>query len=109
MVTASFLLMSAIFGWLYMNETLDSKKDKLDLGARFRRAVARMFKACFRICSCKRKRKLSKAHQRQNSMASEISEFSDDDEEISPRNRRRSQEPMLLSPHRPSTRRRHSA
>jgi len=110
MVTASFLLVSAFFGWLFMNETLDSKKDNIDLGTRFRRAVARMFKACFGICSCKRKRKLSKIHQRQNSMASEISEFSDDDEEISPNSgRRRSEEPMLLSPHRPTSRRRHSA
>lgn len=81
-----------------MKETLDSKKDQDDLGIRFRRFVHNMFKECFRICS--RKKKTSRARLRTNSRASEVSEFSSDEEESFPRShhRRGSEEPMLLSP-----------
>lgn len=81
-----------------MKETLDLKKDKIDLGIRFRRFLYRIFKACFSICS--RKTRTPTAHRRTNSLASEVSEFSSDDEETFPRGRRRrgSEEPMLLSP-----------
>ena len=95
---ASFLFISALFGFLFMKETLDSKKDQDDLGIRFRRFVHDIFKACFRLCS--RKKKKSRARLRTNSMASEVSEFSSDEEESFPRGHRRrgSEEPMLLSP-----------
>jgi len=81
-----------------MKETLDSKKDQQDLGIRFRRFVFNLFKACFRICF--RKKKKPRARLRTNSLASEVSEFSSDEEESFPRGHRRrgSEEPMLLSP-----------
>ena len=98
LVTASFLLISASFGFLFIKETLDSKKDEIDLGIRFRRFLHRLFKATFRICS--RKKKISKAHRRTSSLASEVSELSSDDEATFPRGRHRrdSEEPLLFSP-----------
>jgi hypothetical protein len=93
-----------------MNETLDSKKHKVDLGTRFRRFIYRMIMACIRLFKasfgiCKRK-KILKARLRANSRASAISEFSSDEEGIPSRGHRRtgSEEPMLLSPARPSRR-----
>jgi hypothetical protein len=88
-----------------MKETLDSKKDDIDLGIRFRRFVHRIFKSMFRICS--RKKKVAKPRRRSNSLASEVSEFSSDDETIFSRHHRRqgSEEPMLLSPAQNQTRR----
>ena len=81
-----------------MKETLDSKKDQVDLGIRFRHFVYRIFKACFNICY--RKKKISRSRVRTNSLASEVSVFSSDDEGIIPRghHRRGSEESMLLSP-----------
>ena len=88
-----------------MKETLDSKKDDIDLGIRFRRFVHRIFKSMFRICS--RKKKVPKPRRRANSLSSEVSEFSSDDETIFSRHHRRqgSEEPMLLSPAQSQTRR----
>jgi hypothetical protein len=102
LVTASLLFLSSIFGFLFMKETLDSKKDKVDLGIKFRRFVYRMFKAFFSTCS-RKKRKL-KARLRANSIASGVNEFS---EETFTRGHRRqgSEEPLLLSPATASTQR----
>jgi hypothetical protein len=108
-VTASLLLISSFFGFLFMKETLDSKKDQEDLGLRIRRFVQRIFKAIVRFC--RRKKKISKARQRTNSQASEVSEFSSDDEATYSRGHRRrgSREPMLLSPSARRSKRRPSA
>src|SRR5437762_1445273 len=78
-----------------MNETLDSKKNEIDFGVKFRRSIHRMFKAIFRICSSQKSS--SRGRRRMNVLASEISS---DDEEAHIRNHRRqdSEEPMLLSP-----------
>ena len=93
-----------------MQETLDSKKDQIDLGIRIRRFIHRIFKTCINFYT--RKKKISKARQRTNSRASEVSEFSSDDEDTPQTHRghrrRGSEEPMLLSPATKQTRR-HSA
>ena len=94
---ASLLLVISISALLFMNETLDSKKNEIDLGVKFRRFMHRMFKAIFHICSPKRSS--SRGRRRTNFRASEISEFSSDDEEELSRGHRRHdiEEPMLLS------------
>ena len=88
-----------------MKETLDSKKDNIDLGIQFRRFIHRIFKSMFRICS--RKKKISNVRRRRNSLASEVSEFSSDDEATYSRGHRRreNEESMLLSPALSQTRR----
>lgn len=103
LVTASLLLISSFFGFLFIKETLDSKKDEIDLGIRFRRVIHRIFKTMFRICAGKKK--IWKARRRTNSLRSEVSEFSSDDEGIvsRPHPRRESEEPLLLSPTQPQT------
>ena len=101
LVTASLLFLSAFFGFLFMKETLDSKKDEEDLGIRFRRFISRIICSTCAFLFCRhRKPKISKLRVRANSWASEVSEFSSDDEEDIPRfsRRRPSQEPMLLAP-----------
>ena len=91
-----------------MNETLDSKKDKEDLGIRLRRFIWRIASSFFRLITCKRRKpQISKTRQRANSVASQVSEFSSDDENTptyKTHRRQGSAEPMLLSPapHRPS-------
>jgi hypothetical protein len=110
LVTAGFLFISAFFGFLFMQETLDSKKDQIDLGIRLRRFIHRTFKACIKLCT--RRKKISKARQRTNSRASEVSEFSSDGEDVGHvrgHRRRGSEEPMLLSPATKQTSRRPSA
>lgn len=88
-----------------MKETLDSKRDDIDLGIRFRRFLHRIFKGIFRICA--RKKMTWRPRRRTNSVASEVSEFSSDDEEIFSRahGRRGIEERMLLSPTQPQSRR----
>src|SRR6202043_2065334 len=102
LATASFLFLSSIFGFFYMKETLDSKKDKDDLGIRLRRFIWRMVSSFYRLISCKpRKPQISKARQRANSVASQVSEFSSDDESTpsyKTHRRQGSAEPILLSP-----------
>jgi hypothetical protein len=82
-----------------MKETLDSKRDEIDLGMKVRRSIHRMCKAVFGICS--RKKSSSRGRRQTDFLASEISEFSDDEEAHS-RDRRPqdSEEPMLLSSYR---------
>jgi len=102
LATASFLFISAFFGFLYMKETLDSKKDTEDLGIRLRRFIWRSITSFIRIITCKRRKpKLSKRRQRTDSIASQVSEFSSDDEDTpsyKTHRRQGSAEPMLLSP-----------
>jgi len=101
LITASLLFVSAFFGFLFMKETLDSKKDQVDLGIRFRRFIACVTRTTvkFFLCRLGLRKRPSKARMRANSVASQISEFDSDDEGLprGPR-RRESQEPMLLSP-----------
>ena len=91
-----------------MKETLDSKKDKEDLGIRLRRFIWRIASSFFRLITCKRRKpQISKTRQRANSVASQVSELSSDDENTptyKTHHRQGSAEPMLLSPapHRPS-------
>jgi hypothetical protein len=107
LVASGFLFVSSIFGFLFIKETLGSKKDQEDLGIRFRRFFNRIVSSCIHLCR-RRPRKVPKTRQRAASMASEISEYSDD-EEYSPRGhghrRRGSEEPMLLSPAKSAPRR----
>ena len=93
---ALLLLIISMFAFLFMKETLDSKRDEIDLGMKVRRSIRLMFKAIFGICS--RKRSSSRGRRRTDFLASEISEFSDDEEVLS-RDRRPQdiEEPMLLS------------
>lgn len=85
-----------------MKETLDSKKDKDDRGIQLRRFIWRMVSSFYRLISCKRRNpQISKARQRANSVASQVSEFSSDDESApsyKTHRRQGSAEPMLLSP-----------
>ena len=85
-----------------MNETLDSKKNREDLGIRFRRCIQRVIKAC--LLTCKRDKR-SKSREGINSPASEVAEFISDEEEFSRgHSRRRSEEPLLMSPGKPTQR-----
>lgn len=79
-----------------MKETLDAKKDQIDLGDRARRFIHRMIKSCFTVSSCRKHP--AKARRLSNSLASEDSEFSDDEVFSHGHHRRGSQEPLLLSP-----------
>jgi MFS family permease len=100
LVVAALLLISSLFGFLFMQETHNLKKHKPDLGIQLRQYILSAFSTCIGYFRKTVHNALMPRH-RSVSSASQISEFSDDDEEILPRRGHRrtgSEEPMLLSP-----------
>lgn len=94
LLASAMLFISCVFGFLFIKETLDAKKDQVDPGIRTRRFIYRISEPCFSIC---RRRKFSKAQQRINPLASETNDVSSDEDGILP-HRRDSDESMPLSP-----------